>query len=221
MCFSANADIAASVVVGAAGVDALRHVTRRSEVLLATLPLLFAVHSLVEAFVWWSLDGRVSDHVGDVAAWLYLLIAFGLVPVVVPVAVTMHEPRASRARMWPFAGLGAVVAVVLMAGVLRGPVTATVQGHHIVYGADLWHGGIVAAFYVVATCGPMLSSSFWYVRWFGLSNLVAVAILASLAANAFVSLWCIWAAVTSISIAVHLRLSQHPSTPRLSPVHAA
>lgn len=221
MCFSANADIAASVVVGAAGFDALRHAGRRSDVLLATIPLVLAVHSLVEAFVWWGLDGRVPGQLGDAAAWLYLLIAFGLVPVVVPVAVTLHEPRARRARMWPFAGLGALVAVVLMAGVVRGPVTATVQGHHLVYGADLWHGGVLAGLYVVATCGPMLSSSFWYVRWFGLANLAAVAVLASLAANAFVSLWCVWAAVTSISIALHLRLTQRPSAPLRSPARAS
>ncbi|EFC79974.1 hypothetical protein [Parafrankia sp. EUN1f] len=44
-----------------------------------------------------------------------------------------------------------------------------------------------------------------FLRWFGAVNLAAVGLLAWLETDAVTSLWCAWAAVTSIAVAVHLR----------------
>jgi len=79
-------------------------------------------------------------------------------------------------------------------------------GHHIAYAVDLWHGGIVTALYVVATCGALLVSDHRYVGRFGAINLLAVVVLAWFDQGAVVSLWCTWAAVVSIAIALHLRV---------------
>ena len=88
MCFSAQADLVGGVVLGAIGIDTLRHVGQRREYLpLAALPLMLAGHQLVEAFVWWSLQGHLSDEVTEIATWLYLLFAFVVLPVYVPAAV--------------------------------------------------------------------------------------------------------------------------------------
>ncbi len=57
MCFSADADLAAGVVVTVIGVDAIRRARTPKELPLAALPLLFGIHQLVEAFVWWGLAG--------------------------------------------------------------------------------------------------------------------------------------------------------------------
>ena len=40
---------------------------------------------------------------------------------------------------------------------------------------------------------------------FGVSNLVAVMVLAWLTVGGLTSLWCVWAAVTSVAIDVYLR----------------
>ena len=100
MCFSAQADVLGGVVVGAIGVDTIRHVRRRrGHVLIAALPLLLAWHQLDEAFVWWGLQGHVSAGVGRVATWLYLLFAFVVLPVYIPAAVLALEPPGRR-RSW-------------------------------------------------------------------------------------------------------------------------
>ena len=136
----------------------MRHARDPAERLLAAVPLVLAVHQLVEAFVWWGLQGKVPADVGRVAEWLYLAIAFGVLPVLVPLAVAALEPDTHPRRMRAFVVLGVFVAVVLMYAVLRGPYTATIEGHHIDYRVDLWHGGALVVLYVVATCGSLLAS---------------------------------------------------------------
>jgi hypothetical protein len=59
--------------------------------------------------------------------------------------------------------------------------------------------------YVVATCGSLILSSDRVVAIYGWMNLVVVATLAVLLTSGIISLWCVWAAVTSIAIAIHLR----------------
>jgi hypothetical protein len=210
MCFSPQGDLIGGIVVGAIGIDVVRHVHwRREHLALAALPLLLAAHQLDEAFVWWGLQGHVPAEVGRVAMWIYLLFAFVVLPVYIPVAVWLMEPPGRRrAAMVPFVALGTVVSVVLLATMVHGPVTASLGNYHVSYGTGLHAGfGIVVA-YVVATCGSLLFSGFRIVFVFGLVNLVAVAVLAHLAIDGFASLWCAWAAVTSAVIAAHIRLSR-------------
>ena len=72
-------------MITAIGIDVVGHLDgRRKHMVLAALPLLLGVHQLVEAFVWWGLQGHVSEGVGRVATWIYLLIAFVVLPVLVP-----------------------------------------------------------------------------------------------------------------------------------------
>ena len=77
MCYSPEADLMAGLVVGAIGIDALRHVKRREELALAALPLVLATHQAIEAFAWWGLEGKVSPTAGSAAVTVYL--AVGLV----------------------------------------------------------------------------------------------------------------------------------------------
>ena len=207
MCFSAQADLVGGVVVGAIGVDVLRHLAgRRRDLGLAVLPLLFGLHQLVEAFVWWGLQGHVSERIGTIATWIYLLFAFVLLPVLVPIGVMLIEPKGRRrTMMMVFVALGVAVSAILLAAMLRGPVTASLETHHIGYTTDLHAGLVVVAAYVTATCGSLVLSGFRDIAIFGIINLVAVAVFAKLAIDGFASLWCAWAAVTSGAFAVHLR----------------
>jgi Family of unknown function (DUF6629) len=207
MCFSAEADVVIGLAVGAVGIDAVRHVTDRRELPLATLPLLFAAHQLIEAFVWWGLDGTVSASLGTVAANLYLVIAFVL-PVVVPLTVVAVEPdRVRRRIMVACAALGAVISAVLLASLARGDLFTEEAGLHVSYSVGLTHGGVFSALYVLCVCGAFLASSSRRIVLFGAVNLVAVTTLAWLTMDGVISLWCAWAAVTSVLIDAHLRTS--------------
>ena len=87
MCFSATADFAGSVVLGAVGVATLREVKDRRELLLAAMPCLFAMHEFIEGFVWLGLDGTLSPQVAHNAGAAFVLYAQGLLPFLLPLSV--------------------------------------------------------------------------------------------------------------------------------------
>lgn len=207
MCFSPEGDVAGGLVVTAIGIDTCRHVRgRREYLLLAVVPLVLGIHLLIESLVWWQLRGDIPHDVGRAATWVYLLIAMVLVPVLVPVAVMMLEPTPRRRlRIAPFVVLGTAVAAVLLATMLRGPVTVRLGSYHLAYSIGLRDGILVVGLYVLATCGPLLLSGYRDIVIFGLTNVVAVVILARLTADGFTSLWCFYAALACGAICLHMR----------------
>jgi len=207
------------VVIGAVGIDVLRHLDGRTRyMMLAALPMLFAVHQLDEAFVWWGLQGHVPTSVGHVAVWIYLAFAFVVLPVYLPIAILVLEPPGRRRQLIvPFVVLGAAVAGVLLAAMVRGPVNAELAPHYIIYSTDLRADTIVVMMYVVATCGALILSGARDVARYGVVNLIAVVLLARLTIDGFASLWCAWAAISSAAFAVHLRLTARSSSGNSDP----
>jgi hypothetical protein len=223
VCFSAQADVVGGLVICAIGVDAVRHVRQRREFrTLAWIPLLLGAHQFIEALVWLWLQGHVPRGVGEAALWAYLLIAFVVLPLFIPAAVIALEPTTRRKWMMvPFAATGAVIAAVLLAAMVRGPVSVRLAPHHLSYGIRLSDGLLIVALYVVAVCGPLLVSGYRHVAIFGVVNLAAVIIIARLTVSGFASVWCGWAAVSSAAITLHCRFAKprpqraRPGTDRL------
>ena len=134
MCFSPGADVVVGGIVVVVGVDALRHVREPKQILLASLPLLFGLHQIDEAFVWWGLQGHVSESIGRVGVWIYMLFALAALPVLVPIAVLAVERSAGRRRLIAaLAALGIGVGVALGVSLFRGSVDAVIDGRHIAY----------------------------------------------------------------------------------------
>lgn len=218
MCFSAEADLAMGVAIAVVGVDSLRHVEHRRELPLAALPLLFAFHQINEAFVWWGLDGRTPMSLAEAAAFVYLGIAFVL-PVLVPVAVRAIETDEDRRRvMAGFAVLGGFVSLILLAALVRNGPSPVPEDLYVSYSVGVSNGVLLTVAYVVATCGAFLAASprrLVLVGWF---NLLVVALLAWFNTAGVISLWCAWAAVVSVLIAVHLRTEDHGESRHFAPV---
>jgi uncharacterized protein DUF6629 len=222
VCFSPQADLVGGIAIGVIGIDALRHVEgRKDHLALASLPLLLGAHQIDEAFVWWGLQGDAPAAVGRVALWVYLLIAFVVLPIGIPLAVRTFEPdRRRRQLMTMFATIGTIVGAYLFSAIVRGPIEARLAPYHLAYGAPMTHGLVVVTFYVFAVCGALLLSSYRHVAIFGIANLIAVAVLARLTIDGFASIWCAYAAVASAAIAAHMRYARHPDETSRVP-HAA
>jgi hypothetical protein len=213
MCFSPEADIGGGLLICAIGVDAVRHIGQRREfIALAWIPVLLGAHQFIEALVWLWLQGHVPRGIGHVALWAYLLIAFVVLPVFIPLAVIALEPTRRRKQlMVPFVLIGTVVAGILLAALVRGPVSVKLAPYHLAYSIRLSDGFLIVALYVVAVCGPLLVSGYRNVALFGIANLIAVIIIARLTVSGFASVWCGWAAITSAAITLHCRVAKpHP-----------
>lgn len=206
VCYSPEADLMAGLVIGAVGVDALRHSDDKRTYALAAVPVVLATHQLIEAVAWWGLQDRVPPGAGDMATTLYLVIAFGLVPALVPYAVMVSEPlRRRRLLMAPFVALGAAVAVVLLYGLTVDPHGASIGGRFIAFEVVTPGGGTTVALYGLAVCSPLLLSSSRRLVIFGCVNIPVLIGLSVLLSTGLISLWCIWAAASSLLIAREIR----------------
>ncbi len=213
MCFSVQADLVAGAAILPIGVLALREVKHRRELPFATLPLLFAVHQLVESLVWAGTDGEVSARVESAAALAYVLFALPVLPLLTPVAVLLLEPRGARLRVAPFVVLGALVSAYFTYAVLDGPVGVEVHPHALAYQVGLSHGAVWAVLYVVAVIGPAVLSGYPSIVAFGVLNLVGLTVVGLLYTQAFASLWCVYAALSSVLILVHMVLRRRLPDP--------
>ena len=205
-CLSAEVDLFAAFVIGAIGIDALRHVSHRRQLALVLIPLTLAFHQLIEAGAWWSLEGRVSEVVGSVSIYIYLAIALVVVPILIPYAVRNVEPNPRRRRwMTPFLAVGVFTGVALGVILVVGPVSASIGGYYIDYRIGYAFHDAVGSVYLAAVAVPLMLSSHRSFVFLGVLNLVLVAGLGWLNAAGVVSLWCAAAALQGIVIAHHVR----------------
>jgi len=206
MCFSPQADFTAGAVVAGVGVQTLRRVRVRRELIVGALPLLLGLHQLVEGFVWLGLRGEVSPGLGDTAKQVYIVFAHAILPAVVPLGFTLLEPERRRARwMWPLIGIGLLLGAYLLWQVTAYPVGAQLQARCIDYTTHTPNDLLIGVLYVVATCGPALISSRRYLRWFGVVSLVGVVAVALVRVDELTSLWCVYVALVSLLILEHFR----------------
>lgn len=213
MCFSPEASFIAAGALAPVGVVALRSVRRRDELILGALPLLFAGHQAVEGVVWLGLEGHLPHGLLEVAIRVYLVFAQVVLPVLVPVGLLLFEQDPGRRRrLTALVALGFAVSVRLLWVITEHPLGARVLGHSIVYDTDVHFGYVVAAGYVVATCGPPLLSSGSLLRRFGVANLAGLTLAAFIKYSAVTSVWCFYAALVSglVVVALRQRAAQAP-----------
>jgi hypothetical protein len=201
MCISATTSFVAAGAIAAAGLATLRHVDHPRSVLLATIPLLFALQQFTEGFVWLGQEGAIGALALQHSTFLFMLYAQGILPFLMPLAVLLIEPRGLR-----FYGilictlLGAGLGAYMIYAIVGFPSTSFVERRSIVYHNELTDKLWVAAAYEIATCGALVLSTHRVVRWLGLLNIVGLTIVLITKAYAFTSVWCLYAAILSVML---------------------
>ena len=199
MCVSANVNFAASIGIAAVGVATLSHVRQPRAVLFAVIPLLFALHQFVEGFVWLGMNHEIRPEATSNVAFLFVLYAQGILPLLMPLAVLLMEPQGPRKRLIAaLTALGAGLCAYILYAVVAFPTTVTVRGHSLVYAnvasETVWSGSV----YAIVTCGSLLLSSHRVVRWFGVLNVVGLVATLLVKGYAVTSIWCAYAALVSV-----------------------
>ena len=208
MCWSSTADLAAGGAVSALGVLALTQVRSVRQLPLAALPLLLGVHQLIEACVWLGQAGQVGAGTAAVARTAWAVIAYPLLPVLVPLGVLLVAAPARRWAASAFLAVGLAASAALVYAVASGPVTAAVDGHTLRYGLGIPHGELVGIGYLLATVGALLASGQRDIRTLGAVSGVGAAVCLTLWQTAFVSTWCALAALSSVFVLRWLRRAQ-------------
>lgn len=203
MCFSATASFTAGVLLVAIGTATVRKAGSGREAIYAAIPLLFGMQQLTEGVVWSTFDaGPVWLNVATTQ--LYSFFSHVLWPVYVPVAAWLLEPQESRRKVIAaiFAvGLG--VGIFLLYSMVTAPIVARPIGRHIEYDSPHFYIAASVTAYLVATTASMLVSSRAWVKAFGALALISAVLSYYFYARWFISVWCFFAALLSVVVALH------------------
>jgi hypothetical protein len=204
MCFSATANFVGGGVLGGLGAISLAKVKHRRELLFASIPMLFAAHQLIEGFVWLGLDGTLSPQATHYLSEAYMLYAQGLLPFLLPLSVLLFEPDGlSRRRMLPFLLLGTMISIYALWALAAYPLQTYIRENSIAYINQGTNKTIIASLYI-ATCGSLFFSRVKAMVIFGAVNLAILLLVTAVKRYAFTSMWCAYAAISSLIILVYL-----------------
>lgn len=205
MCYSAEASFVASGVLAGTSIAISRLPKEKNSHLLAAIPAIFAVHQFIEGTIWLN-QGKLAPsafHAGAVIA--YVLIAYVLWPVFIPLAAYFMEADKRRRLLillCQAVGLGAGLAYLL--SILRTPVSVSMNACSLSY--DINAPANLLAPYLVAVAVPFLVSSRRGLVRFGLLVLISCAAAFYFASNpSFPSVWCFFAALLSFSLYFYFR----------------
>ncbi len=203
MCFSAAASF---TVAGGTGLLATLTASRAAnwrEAPLAAIPAIFALQQVIEGAIWLDLENRSTAGTGSLAA-AFSFIALVVWPLFAPVSTVLVErTRVRQIAIGLLALLGVVESYYGLRNISESPYQVCAIQHTLSYSNGHIYAPAMIAGYLVCTCGAFLLSSFKELRAFG--AILALGIATSLAFYfvSFVSVWCFFAAASSIVVYLH------------------
>ncbi len=208
MCFSAPASFIASAGLAVIGIVAIKQAKTRPQYILAFTPLIFSIQQLSEGMLWLALCNPYYEHLQNISMYIFLAFAQVVWPAYVPYAMFTFEMAKKRKKlMGCLAVLGSATAAYLLFCLLRYPVTATIEEHHINYDlnfpfANWWSTGLA---YMLATVVAPLFSRNKGLRYLGLLLFLSYLVTTVWYNNYFISVWCYFAAVLSVYVLFFIR----------------
>jgi hypothetical protein len=220
MCFSPAASFFTAAITGASGVAALRRTSSRREWPLAAIPLFFSAQQVSEGALWLTLPSEPAGPVCLALTDTFLFFALLFWPIFAPLAALLVEDDASRRRLIGCCLLVGIGVSFYLGGVLvHGTHVPLLKQNHIIYDTVPPPAPAVGFFYLIATGLALALSSH---RAVNLLSMVVVA--GSVAAwfaywDAYLSVWCFFAASASILILLHFERARAANIPaaRLRP----
>ena len=209
MCFSAAASFVTAGAVGAIGAAALSRVKDLRELALAVTPVLFGLQQAIEGWQWLTLPLAPESSTSTGLTVLYLFFAEVFWPLHAPIAVWLVEPSERRRQfMVVCLVVGVGVGSYLLLPLLTQPHSASIVEGHIVYVTENRHSEAVGLSYLTATSLPLLLSSQRTLVVLGAVVLIGSGVAYLLYWEAFVSVWCFFAAAASMVILHHFEQSR-------------
>lgn len=208
MCFSAAASFTTSGVLLVTGVVTVSSVTKRSQILLATTPLLFAIQQFSEGVLWLSFTEPRLMHFTQWMINIFVLFGQIVWPVWVPLANRLIETK--RNRMQVLDGMivvGGIISGYLIYQTVISPVSAEIRNHHIHYVFN-YSGTLINSFnltYLIPTVFSHFASSHRKIQILGILTFISYLISKIYYEGTVFSVWCFFAAALSVWTFVIIR----------------
>nr|WP_237392550.1 DUF6629 family protein [Aurantiacibacter rhizosphaerae] len=179
----------------------MRHAKHPREVLLASMPLLFALHQFIEGFVWLGLGGTIGDLALQNSSLLFILYAQAILPFLMPLSVLLIEqPGWRRTVISVIVAIAFGLMIYMTYGVMGFQTQVAAEHHSIAYRNAETESLVTGGLYIFVTCGALILSGHKVVRWFGILNLIGLSVVALVKQYAFSSVWCLYAAIISVML---------------------
>lgn len=207
MCFSAKASFISAGIITAVGAATLKKAKKR-QLLLAFIPLLFAIQQFAEGIIWLSDANSIT---GKISTYIFLFFATVIWPTYTPMAILAIEPNQKRKKIQKILlGMGITISLTLLISLIILPVSFQIWENNIEYTATSDYFPIHLKYiglglYAIATIGSCLSSSHKIMRFFGATLILSLAISLYFFLKTYGSVWCFFAAALSLIIYLHIR----------------
>ncbi len=204
MCFSATASFTASGVLIIQGVATLQLVKqKKSYFLFALIPFFFAIQQFSEGIIWTKFNqGLPIEGFASVAAFIFLMFAFLIWPIMIPLTLWFAEDVKWRKRVLLLLTVGGVLWLLyLLVSVPHYNVSIQNRENSIGYSIDFFTEpaiSIMRAVYLGLLLIPIFFSSLRYMWVFGMTTLVSAMIAYYFYETTFTSVWCFLAAMLSM-----------------------
>lgn len=216
MCFGPVSSFAVSGVLVSIGTAILQNIRSRKEIVFALFPLLFALQQIVEGTLWIALREEQSATMLHGLTFAFLFFAYCLWPVLCPISVYVieYDPE-KRKRLRFLTVLGLITSAYLLLSIIHNPIHTIVLNCSIRYETYVSSAYLLKAVYLSATILPYFLSSHRTILIFGVPNLIFFVISFIFYRLVFISVWCFFAAVLSLSLYFFLRKLHHQPLVRI------
>ncbi|MBV2168281.1 MAG: hypothetical protein KUL82_06195 [Bdellovibrio sp.] len=203
MCFSASVSYGSAALLISTGAVTTLGNTSKQHRMIAAIPFLFGIQQAAEGVVWQSMGSELVGGLSQYGALLFVAVALVAWPSWLPWSLYQVEENKKRKtilKVIGFMGLG----VSLLA--------ASVVGHSLGYSflnmKRFWPASIDFLIYDIPTMIPFFVSSLRTVKKAGYLVFAGMVLAQAINREATTSIWCFFAAVVSLYIAVNVLWGQ-------------
>jgi hypothetical protein len=207
MCFSAGMSFYTAALLLSIAIQSYRKVRAPQQILLALMPLLFAVQQAAEGFLWILIPQKL--YPGLITGFQYVFLTFALIiwPLYIPLTLLFLEKNSiRRACMAGCFIIGCAWSLASLWTLVHQGALVDIRCCHILYELVGMTSGHVmrVLIYCCAVLVPFLVSSSWALRIFGALLGLSCLITYYVWYTHFISVWCFFAALLSAGVLVML-----------------
>lgn len=203
MCFSASASFGAGAILSVIGVASIKKIQAPSQIIFASIPLLFAGQQLSEGILWLSLSYSAFAPLESFTTYLFLFFAQIVWPMYIPLGVLMLEDKKRNKKVLKILfGIGIIVSLYLAYCLCSFHVHAKIMGPHISYIQNYPEqfrrfGGVL---YFMATILPPYFSSYKKMWVLSVAIFISYIFTYIFYEDYIISVWCFFASLISILV---------------------